>query len=222
MSKRNKNELEYPIKVITLGKSGVGKSCILGRYNDNTFNENAIATIGLSFILKEIKFKNGKNIKLKIIDTAGQEKYKALSKSYFRNVDAVLFIFSINSEESFDDIKSWINLFNENSNGKATIPRYLVGNKLDLERKVSKDLVNDFISENKNYKYFETSAKENIGINELFQDLSEDLYKIHTKSCQKKSQNVYMLNNYKPSKKINCLMCSPASNLDSNYQKSKD
>ena len=223
MSKKNKKELDYLKKVITLGKSGVGKSCILRRLTDNTFDENTIATIGLTSILKEIKLKNGKNIKLKLIDTAGQEKYKALSKSYFRNVDAVLFIFSINSEESFNDIKSWINLFNENSNGKASIPHYLVGNKLDLERNVSKELVDDFINENTNYKYFETSAKENIGINELFQNLSEDLYKIHIKlTCQKKSQNTYILKNYNPSKENKCLMCNSSSDLDSHYHKSKD
>ena len=217
MSKKNKKGLDYLIKVITLGKSGVGKSCILRRLTDNTFDENTIATIGLTSILKEIKLKNGKNIKLKLIDTAGQEKYKALSKSYFKNVDAVLFIFSINSEESFNDIKSWINLFNENSNGKASIPHYLVGNKLDLERNVSKELVDDFINENTNYKYFETSAKENIGINELFEDLAENLYEVQIKeNTKKKSQNIYISKNINTHKKSICLMCNPTSDLDSN------
>ena len=154
MSRNNQDEIEYSMKVITLGKCGVGKSCILKRYDDNTFDEHMIATIGLNVIIKKIILKNGEKIMLKIIDTAGQEKYKALSKSYFKNVDAVLFVFSINNEESFEDIKSWISLFNDNYNGKSNIPQYLVGNKVDLERKVSKDLINNFINENKNYQYF--------------------------------------------------------------------
>jgi small GTP-binding protein len=181
MSKKDEKEFTSSMKVITLGTCGVGKSCILSRYNDNTFYDNIISTIGLNVILKEIKLKNGKNIILKLIDTAGQEKYKALSKSYFKNADAVLFIFSINNEKSFEEVKSWIDLFNENYNGRANIPQYIVGNKLDLGRKVSKDLVNEFINENKKYKYFETSAKENIGIKELFEDLAENLYKIQVK-----------------------------------------
>ena len=223
MSKKDEKEFISSMKVITLGTCGVGKSCILNRYIDNTFNDNIISTIGLNIIMKEIKLKNGENIELKLVDTAGQEKYKALSKSYFKNVDAVLFIFSINNEKSFENVNSWIDLFNENYNGKANIPKYLVGNKLDLGRKVSKDLVNEFINENKKYKYFETSAKENIGINELFQNLSEDLYKIHIKlTCQKKSQNTYILKNYNPPKKNNCLMCNSSSDLDSHYHKSKD
>jgi small GTP-binding protein len=223
MSKKNKKELDYLKKVITLGKSGVGKSCILRRLTDNTFNENTIATIGLTSILKEIKLKNGKNIVLKLIDTAGQEKYKALSKSYFKNVDAVLFIFSINNEKSFEEVKSWIDLFNENYNGRANIPQYIVGNKLDLGRKVSKDLVNEFINENKKYKYFETSAKENIGINELFEDLAENLYEVQIKeNTKKKSQNIYILKNFNNKKRNICLMCNPTSDLESDYHKSRD
>ena len=223
MSKKDEKEFISSMKVITLGTCGVGKSSILTRYNNNTFDDNIISTIGLNIIMKEIKLKNGENIELKLVDTAGQEKYKALSKSYFKNVDAVLFIFSINNEKSFEEVKSWIDLFNENYNGKANIPKYLVGNKLDLERKVNKDLVNEFINENKKYKYFETSAKENIGINELFEDLAENLYEVQIKeNTKKKSQNIYILKNFNNKKRNICLMCNPTSDLESDYHKSRD
>ena len=221
--KNDKNEFFLSMKIITLGTCGVGKSSILARYKDNTFDPSIISTIGLNVIVKQIKLKNGENIQLKLIDTAGQEKYKALSKSYFKNVDAVLFIFSINNEKSFEDVKTWINLFNENYNGKENIPKYLVGNKLDLERKVNKDLVNEFINENKKYKYFETSAKLNDGINELFEDLGENLYQVQIKeNTRKKSQNIYILKNNNIEKKNFCSMCNPNSDLDSKYQKSRD
>ena len=198
MSKSKENA--DTMRVITLGESGVGKTSIIRRYIHNIFDENNLSTIGLNFSFKEVKLKNGKSINIKLIDTAGQEKYKALAKSYFKNVDAVLFVFSLNNQDSFDNIKNWINLFNENHNGKEGIPMYLIGNKSDQEREVQKEVIDEFIIENK-YKYFETSAKENIGIDELFQELSEDLYKILIETGGKKSQNTQTLNKFKGNKK---------------------
>ena len=198
MSKSKENA--DTMRVITLGESGVGKTSIIRRYIHNIFDENNLSTIGLNFSFKEVKLKNGKSINIKLIDTAGQEKYKALAKSYFKNADAVLFVFAINDKHSFDNIKNWINLFNENHNGKEGIPMYLIGNKSDQEREVQKEVIDEFIIENK-YKYFETSAKENIGIDELFQELSEDLYKILIETGGKKSQNTQTLNKFKGNKK---------------------
>ena len=198
MSKSKENA--DTMRVITLGESGVGKTSIIRRYIHNIFDENNLSTIGLNFSFKEVKLKNGKSINIKLIDTAGQEKYKALAKSYFKNADAVLFVFAINDKHSFDNIKNWINLFKDNHNGKEGIPMYLIGNKSDQEREVQKDEIDKFIIENK-YKYFETSAKENIGIDELFQELSEDLYKILFETGGKKSQNTQTLNKFKGNKK---------------------
>ena len=93
MSKSKENA--DTMRVITLGESGVGKTSIIRRYIHNIFDENNLSTIGLNFSFKEVKLKNGKSINIKLIDTAGQEKYKALAKSYFKNVDAVLFVFML-------------------------------------------------------------------------------------------------------------------------------
>ena len=207
MSKKKENG-EDTMKVITLGESGVGKTSIIRRYIHNIFDENNLSTIGLNFSFKQVKLKNGKSINIKLIDTAGQEKYKALAKSYFKNVDAVLFVFALNNKDSFDSMKNWINLFNENHNGKEGIPMYLIGNKADLQREVQKDLVDEFIIKNK-YRYFETSAKDNNGIDELFQELSEDLYKINVESGGNRTQNTQTLNRFKGNKKnkSNCI-CS--------------
>ena len=199
MSKKKK-ENEDVMKVITLGESEVGKTSIIRRYIHNIFDESILSTIGLNFSYKEVKLKNGKNLKIKLIDTAGQEKYKALAKSYFKNVDGVLFVFALNKKDSFDNIINWINLFKDNHNGKEGIPMYLIGNKSDQERKVQKDAIDEFIIDNK-YKYFETSAKENTGIDELFQELSEDLYKILIETGGNKSQNTQTLNKFKGNKK---------------------
>ena len=204
--KKKENEKETVMNVITLGEGDVGKTSIIRRYIHNIFDESILSTIGLNFSYKEVKLKNGKSLKIKLIDTAGQEKYRALAKSYFKNVDAVLFVFAISRKDSFDNMTNWINLFKDNHNGKEGIPMYLIGNKSDEEREVQKDVIDEFIIENK-YKYFETSAKENIGIDELFQELSEDLYKILIETGGKKSQNTQTLNKYKGNKrnKNNCI-----------------
>ena len=203
MSKNKENA--DTMRVITLGESGVGKTSIIRRYIHNIFDENNLSTIGLNFSFKEVKLKNGKSINIKLIDTAGQEKYKALAKSYFKNVDAVLFVFSLNNQDSFDNMKNWINLFNDNHNGKEGIPKYLIGNKADEKREVQKNMVDEFLCKNK-YKYFETSAKDNNGIDELFQELSEDLYTILIEAGSNKTQNAQTLNKFKRKpKKPDCI-----------------
>ena len=210
MSKKQKKDIEDSKKIITLGESGVGKTSIIRRYIHNIFDENNLSTIGLNFSFKEVKLKDGNIINLKLIDTAGQEKYRALAKSYFKNVDAVLFVFAFNSQESFDNIKNWIKLFDDNHNGKTGIPKYLIGNKSDQERVVKDDLIEQLKNEYKDYKYFETSAKNNDGIEKLFKDIGEDLYEILREKegkGRKKSQSVIKISKYKNKNKGNNCLC---------------
>ena len=196
---------ENSMRVITLGESGVGKTSLIRRYIHNIFDENNLATIGLNFALKQVQLKNGKTINIRLIDTAGQEKYRSLVKSYFKNADAVLFIFSLDTKDSFDCMINWINLFNENCKVKRCIPRYLIGNKADQDRKVSNDVIDEFISKNK-YKYYETSAKDNTGIDELFQELAEDLYKILVETGgNNKPQNTEKISKFKKKQKSDCI-----------------
>jgi small GTP-binding protein len=210
MSKKQKKEIEDAMKIITLGESGVGKTSIIRRYIHNIFDENNLSTIGLNFSFKEVKLKDGNTINLKLIDTAGQEKYRALAKSYFKNVDAALFVFAMNSQESFDNIKNWIKLFDDNHNGKTGIPKYLIGNKSDQEREVNDDLIEQLKNEYKDYKYFETSAKNNDGIENLFKEIGEDLYKILSEKegkGRKKSQSAVKISKYKNKNKGNNCLC---------------
>ena len=123
------NEKVKEFKIITLGDSGVGKTSIIKRFCENKFDDNNQSTIGISFTNKEIIVNKKDKIKLKLIDTCGQEKYRALSTVYFKNTDIVLFIFSMNDQESFDTIKYWMELFKNNNNKEEDIPKYLVGTK---------------------------------------------------------------------------------------------
>ena len=169
-----KKEQVKTFNIITLGDSGVGKTSIINRYVKKKLDDNNSSTLGINYSFKEIKFNNNDKIKLKLVDTAGQEKYKSLTKSYFKNVDVVLFVFNMNEKETFDNIKDWMELFN-NNNSKEDIPKYLVGNKSDLEINVEQSLIDEFVKESK-IPYMSISAKDNKNIDELFEKIWKKLY----------------------------------------------
>ena len=166
-----KDNLEY--KIITLGDSSVGKTSIINRFINDTFDEELTPTLGIKHTFKTLEINNTK-VKLSVIDTNGQEKYRSLSVSYFRHADVVLFIFNLNEPLSFNNIQEWINVFNDNNNKKKVILKYLIGSKSDLEQRVEQNLIDEFANNN-NMLYMATSAKTNNQINELFQKIGEDI-----------------------------------------------
>ena len=165
-----KNNLEY--KIITLGDSSAGKTSIINRFINDTFDEELTPTLGIKHTFKTLEINNTK-VKLSVIDTNGQEKYRSLSVSYFRHADVVLFIFNLNEPLSFNNIQELINIFNDNNN-KKVILKYLIGSKSDLEQRVEQNLIDEFANNN-NMLYMATSAKTNNQINELFQKIGEDI-----------------------------------------------
>ena len=177
MIENENNDLEY--KIITLGDSSVGKTSIINRFINGEFRPDTMPTLGIKHSFKILELghlNNKKKLKLSVIDTGGQEKYKALSISYFRYADVVLFIFNLNEPFSFENIQNWIDNFNENNNkSKKVIKKYLIGNKSDLEQKVEQNLIDEFAKKNI-MPYKATSAKTNSQINELFQMIGEELY----------------------------------------------
>ena len=177
MIENENNDLEY--KIITLGDSSVGKTSIINRFINGEFRPDSMPTLGIKHSFKILELghlNNKKKLKLSVIDTGGQEKYKALSISYFRYADVVLFIFNLNEPFSFENIQKWKDNFNENNNkSKKVIKKYLIGNKSDLEQKVEQNLIDEFAKKNI-MPYKATSAKTNSQINELFQMIGEELY----------------------------------------------
>ena len=195
--KNNENKISF--KIITLGDTNVGKTSIICRYIENIFYPNILATIGLNKSQKEITLKEGIKITLDLQDTSGQEKYRSTSKLYTKNADGVLFIFDLSNKESFYNIKEWIKIFDEN-NSYNSVPKFLIGNKKDLEREIEQDLIDIFSEENK-IKYKETSAKDenDNNINELFQELGEQLYEKYKKNGKRNSK-IKKLNSHKSHK----------------------
>ena len=206
----NKENNNFVFRVIAIGDSGVGKTSIIRKYLYNIFEPTTINTIGLSFSFKEVILKNKTKVKLKIMDTAGQEKYNSLTKTYYKNADGVLFVFDINNKKSFDSLQKWMELFNENNNGKKIIPIYLLGNKCDLERKVEQESIDKFIKET-DFKYREMSAfkDDETKFSEVFQSMAETLYSLEMENMNNSQKGIKVSKyKYKQSNESKCELCA--------------
>ena len=183
MSTNSKSDF---INIITLGESSVGKSSIINRYVENNFDYNFVSTLGVDFRKKIINI-NGENIRLKIWDTAGQEKFRSIQKQYYRNSDGILLVFDVTKFDTFNVLEEWINsIKNQTSNDIIVV---LVGNKIDLNNKViSDDEIKNFANDNK-FKYFLTSAATGKNINEVFDYIVKEIYNIKSKKKKNDSNN---------------------------------
>ena len=154
------------LKLIVVGNQGTGKSCILNRFVNETFEENYEATIGLDFQSKNITI-HDQDVRLIIYDTAGQEKFRSLIPMYIREAQIILFIYDISDEESFNSIPKWIQEVKEVL--KEEVVFALIGNKIDLEsqRKVSFENGKKFAEQN-NFVFQEVSAKTGKNFENLF------------------------------------------------------
>ena len=161
-------------KIITLGDTFAGKSCIVNRFVQNEF-ENLSNTIGVDFFAKDFTFKDT-TIKLQIYDTSGQEQFKSITANYYKRADGILFVFDLTREETFQNIQFWINEMKDQSDDFTKVGLVLLGNKSDLvdakkvEIKEGMALANTLGT-----KYFETSAQSGYNIQEAFQFLVEDI-----------------------------------------------
>lgn len=205
--KTTNNETEITYSLITLGNSGVGKTSVLKRLAHDKFEENMLSTIGFGLSTKMVTLKNGKQLNLKLIDTAGQEQYRALGKTYFKNSDCVLFVFSLNDKQSFEDIQTWLQTFNDANaeyDFNKLYPAILIGNKSDLEHVVNEEEIKKFTKENKFYAYKEISCKDKIGFELFFDDIAEMLNKVYGK--KKNKQNIKLTAKHKEkSKSCKCI-----------------
>ena len=167
-------KVDKTLKIIILGSSEVGKTCILNRYFHNEFKENLLSTIGIDFNTKFFKFENHK-IKANYIDTAGQEKFRAISINYLKGTDGVILVFDLTNKETFDLLETWIKEF-ENTN-KSDVSKVLIGNKSDLEEQrqvTTEDAVN--FAKTLNCKYYEASAKTGKNVNEALDEIARTAF----------------------------------------------
>ena len=173
-------------KIIIVGDSGVGKTCILMRAVNNRFTESYQATIGFEFLLMYFQINNIK-IKLQIWDTCGQEIYRSLIQGFYRNTTACILTYSKTNRASFENLSTWLKDLKNNTG--LDMPIFLIGNKCDEDNSkivVSKEEAEEF-SKQYNLKYFcEVSAKTGYKINETFDEVARTVYKLHYLKGDKK------------------------------------
>ena len=170
-------EEEKSVKVVLLGEAGVGKTCIISRFVNNMYEDKTMSNISAAYATKTMKFDafGGKEIKYELWDTAGQEKFRAVTRFLYKDAQVVILVYDITVKESFNEIKDyWYNQVKENCPTNTII--CLAGNKCDLfEREAVTEEEGKELAKEMGALFQLTSPKEKIGINELFQSIG---YKI--------------------------------------------
>lgn len=190
------------IKIILIGDSCVGKSCLLVRYADDKFPDQYTTTIGVDFRFKSEKYGN-KCVKVQIWDTAGQERYRSLAKIYYRNAEGIIIVYDMTNKATFDNIKKWINEAKTNIEGYDKIPKIVIGNKGDLEKEriiIKEEIQNK--EKEFGMKFVIASAKTGEGVSGAFNLIIEDIIKklqtaniVNDKSNGVIANDIYLSNN---------------------------
>ncbi|KAL1920462.1 uncharacterized protein VTP21DRAFT_839 [Calcarisporiella thermophila] len=173
MSASKGTSYDYLIKLLLIGDSGVGKSCLLLRFSDDSFTPSFITTIGIDFKIRTIDL-DGRRIKLQIWDTAGQERFRTITTAYYRNAMGILLVYDVTDERSFNNIRTWYS--NIEQHASEGVNKILVGNKCDAqENKVVSTEQGQALANELGVKFLETSAKSNINVEEAFFTLARDV-----------------------------------------------
>jgi len=166
-------EYDYLFKLLLIGDSGVGKSCLLLRFADDTYTESYISTIGVDFKIRTIEL-YGKTIKLQIWDTAGQERFRTITSSYYRGAHGIIVVYDVTDQESFNNVKQWLHEIDRYA--CENVNKLLVGNKSDLtsKRVVSFDAAKEF-ADNLGIEFLETSAKNSTNVEQAFMTMAAQI-----------------------------------------------
>ncbi|KAJ6955090.1 hypothetical protein NC652_006509 [Populus alba x Populus x berolinensis] len=157
---------DYLFKLLLIGDSGVGKSCLLLRFADDSYIESYISTIGVDFKIRTVE-QDGKTIKLQIWDTAGQERFRTITSSYYRGAHGIIVVYDVTDQESFNNVKQWLNEIDRYASDNVN--KLLVGNKSDLtaNKVVSYETAKAFADEI-GIPFMETSAKDATNVEQAF------------------------------------------------------
>ena len=169
---------DLSFKIIIVGDQGVGKSCLAIKASRNYFEDFYSPTVGFEFVSFNVKVQE-KIIKLQIWDTCGQEVYRSLISSFFRSASLAIIVYSIDTEDSFNNIEKWLNDIKTQSNPDIKI--FLIGNKADLEdkRRLTKEQGEQLCKDHKLAFFMETSAKTGFNVQNVFIQVAKELYLQH-------------------------------------------
>jgi len=168
-----KRDYDYLFKLVLIGDSGVGKSCLLLRFADDNFTDSYISTIGVDFRFRTITI-DKKTVKLQIWDTAGQERFRTITSAYYRGADGIIMVYDVTSVESFEHVEEWLNEVERHANESTS--KLLVGNKADLieEKQVSEETAQRF-ADKLGISFIETSAKTSTNVDTAFHTMAQEL-----------------------------------------------
>ena len=170
--KKYKKDILY--KILLLGDWSVGKTCFLMRYTDNTFTDIHLSTIGIDYKLKNVTLENGETIKVQIWDTAGQDRYKSITKSYIKGANGIILIYDVTKRRTFEGIQNWVKQIKEQVSSRVCVA--LVANKIDeKEKREVTEQEGIRLGKDIGYPFYEASAKDGININECFDNLIKQI-----------------------------------------------
>ncbi|KAL4605602.1 hypothetical protein ACB092_09G041400 [Castanea dentata] len=223
MATRARADYDHLIKLLLIGDSGVGKSCLLLRFSDGSFTTSFITTIGIDFKIRTVEL-DSKRIKLQIWDTAGQERFRTITTAYYRGAMGILLVYDVTDESSFNsispflffvshfasslsgsasslsDIRNWIG--NIEQHASDNVNKILVGNKADMDE--SKRAVptsrGQALADEYGIKFFETSAKSNLNVEQVFFSIARDIKQRLTETDSKAEPQTLKISKPDPAK----------------------
>ena len=194
------HKYDHLFKLLIIGESGVGKTCLLLRFTDDSFTANHLTTIGIDFKIKIINLEN-KLIKLQIWDTAGQERFRTITKTYYKGAHGIILTYDVTDINSFKNIRNWIKQIEQNA--QNTVSKVLVGNKCDKSERAVSFEEGQKLAKEFGMEFFETSAKSNINVSETFTFLTKDILK-NTEGGTTKGDNIQIDKKDQVKKKGGC------------------
>ena len=186
MNDEEKKDSDMIIKLLLIGNAYVGKTLIVQKFIDNSFSKSTVSTIGVDLQSKIIDI-NVKKVKYLIWDTAGEDRMKTMTYSYYRGCHVILVVFDVTERKSFQNVTTWVECIDKFA--KAYVLKFLVGNKTDLEDKriVTYD-EGKKLAEDNGLKYYEISALTIKGLHEMFEDIAKEYVEIYEQKQYKNFQ----------------------------------
>ncbi|KAB1994515.1 hypothetical protein ES319_D13G104200v1 [Gossypium barbadense] len=202
---RARADYDYLIKLLLIGDSGVGKSCLLLRFSDGSFTTSFITTIGIDFKIRTIEL-DGKRIKLQIWDTAGQERFRTITTAYYRGAMGILLVYDVTDESSFNNIRNWIR--NIEQHASDNVNKVLVGNKADMDesKRAIPTSKGQALADEYGIKFFETPGTLSKDLQIVTPRLSQTQSKLTNKIRQQGMQQ--MLQNQVAAVELRSMMSS--------------
>ncbi|CAD8143252.1 unnamed protein product [Paramecium octaurelia] len=186
---QKKADFDFLVKLLIIGDSGVGKTCLLMRYCENLFTNNHLTTIGIDFKLKTIEV-GGKKVKIQIWDTAGQERFRTITQTYYKGAQGIILVYGVDDKVSFQSIENWMKQIN--THAQEGVSKLLVANKSDCADRVVQTQEGQRLADQYGIPFFETSAKNGTNIYEIFNSIAKMVIDKQNKDPLDRPSNVQL------------------------------